>query len=210
MPLFDLLPSQTGENWKNANSRIAIACLDDPGLLPEVAEILRTSKDKKALGHCAEIMTMVSEEKPELVAPYADILIRLLGDKFNRARWESMHAISHIAHLVPDKITPLLEDFRMKIDHDKSIIVRDCAARAIADYAAAGKKYSLLAWPHLLFALRPQDNRFAHHAIPGLVHVANFIPSLKNEIIETIEEFADHKRGMIKKAARKALRELDM
>ncbi|RPI91854.1 MAG: hypothetical protein EHM39_14155, partial [Chloroflexi bacterium] len=71
MSILSQLSSQTGDRTEASNKEVAVICLQMPDFLAEIAASLG-SKDAALAGDCAEVMTQVAQERPELVAPFAD------------------------------------------------------------------------------------------------------------------------------------------
>ena len=208
MRITSQLSSQVGDRTEESNRKVVGMCLENPDLIDEIADGLK-SDDAGMLGDCAEVMTMVAEVDPDLVAPYARLLPPLLEHPKARVRWESMHALSLIAGIEPK----LIEKILLKIDHiihnDKSVIAKDCAVRAVSNYAGTGKKAAKKAYPILMRSIPVRDNRHAHHAIKGLIEIARLMPETREELERVGMEFMDVKRGVLRKAARELLRTID-
>lgn len=134
MTILSQLSSQTGDKTEASNRQVASQCLLQPELLQEFEKGL-TSDDTALVGDCAEVFTMVAEQKPELITSFAPSLIQLLDHKTTRARWESMHAISLIASSIPDQLSPVIPQLSSMIQNDKSTIVRDYAIDCLGNYA---------------------------------------------------------------------------
>ncbi len=107
MGVLQQLSSQAGDRSEYSNRKVALRCLDQPELLAEIAAGL-DSRDVKLVGDCAEVLTMVAETRPDLIAPYAKKLAVLLAHKTTRVRWEAMHALALVASQVPRVIASLL------------------------------------------------------------------------------------------------------
>ena len=165
--------------------------------------------DPGMLGDCAEVMTMVAQVEPDLVAPYAELLPPLLDHSKARVRWESMHALSQIAGIEPKLIEKILTKIDHIIHNDKSVIAKDCAVRAVSNYAGTGKKAAKKAYPILMKSIPVRDNRHAHHVIKGLIEIAHLMPETRDKLEKIGMEFMDVKRGVLRKAARKLLRVVD-
>ncbi len=208
MSIIDQLSSQVGDRSEAANLKVGAQCLKQPALLADIAAGLQSSDDK-LVGDCAQVMTMVASEKPELVAPYAEEFSKLLNHKKSLARWEGAFVLAHIAGIKPLVIEKNLAKLDELIRKDSSVIVRDYSVRAVSSYAGTGKKAAKIAYPVLITATEVFDSRHSHLAMPGLAEIARLIPSRRKEITGIGESFIDHKRGMIKKAAKKLLKMVD-
>src|SRR3569832_2768378 len=126
MTIINALSSRTGDRTQQSNRVVAQRCIDDPSLLIPIAEALK-GKDDALLGDCSEVLTLVAERKPELVVPYISLSVTLLSSRTTKVRWEAMHALSLVAHLVPETAESILKQLQAIIQTDKSTIVRDYA-----------------------------------------------------------------------------------
>ncbi len=201
MTLLSQLSSQVGDRTEYSNRKVVLACLDKPAQLAEIAHGLE-SKDAALLGDCAEVMTQVAELHPEWVAPHARALAALLTHKTTRVRWESMHALALVAMLAPKVIAPLLPQLGEMIRCDSSVIVRDHAVDAIANYAKTSPRAARAAYPYLKQALIAWDGKQAAHALNGLINVASVLPELSGELHTIGIRYLNHHRGVVRKAAK--------
>ena len=204
IPIISQLSTQTGDRTEASNRKVAGMCLENPDLVDEIADGLK-SCDAGILGDCAEVMTLVAQVEPDLVAPYAKLLPPLLNHKKARVRWEAMHALGLIAHIVPKEIGKILPRIDELIHSDSSVIVRDWAVQTVGNYAGTGKKAAGKAYPILIKSIPVREFRHAHHALKGLKEVARLIPESRVELEKIGMEFMESKRGVLKKAAKELL-----
>ncbi|MDZ7337361.1 MAG: hypothetical protein ONB30_02340 [candidate division KSB1 bacterium] len=208
MSILARLSSQVGDRSEYSNRKVVMQCLDDPELLAEIAEGLR-DKNAALVGDCAEVLTQVAEQHPDWVAPYAEALATLLSHKTTRVRWEAMHALALVAASAPKVVSFLLPTLIEKVRADSSVIVRDYATDAIANYAATGKSAAESAYPLLKEALAVWNGKHAGHALKGLVNVARQIPALRDELYAIGEEYSHSGKGAVRKAALELLRTIE-
>jgi hypothetical protein len=201
MSILDKLSSQVGDRTNAADHKVAEQVLDDPALLKDIAVGLEM-KDAALAADCAEVMTYLAERKPELVAPYAKLLVRLLDHKNTKVRWEAMHSLSLVTPLAPKVVAPLLPRLIEIVEKDSSTIVRDYAVSTLANYASTGKKAAQSAYPYLKQALRAADGRHAARALEGMVHVARLDAQLKPELQKVGSEYLNDRRGVTRRAAK--------
>jgi len=109
MSILHQLSSQVGDWSEESNRVVVLQCLDDPSLLQEIAVGLNND-DGKLVGDCAKVLTMVTEKQPERLVPFGTKLTKILSHSSTRARWEAMHALSSIATISPQTITPVLSE----------------------------------------------------------------------------------------------------
>lgn len=102
-------------------------------VLAQIFDILKTGTDVEK-GTVAEVMKFVSQDNPEMMAPYIDVLIEYIDYKAPRVKWGCPESLGYIAKKYPDKvekaIPKLLENLK-----DKSTVVRWCAAFALTEIA---------------------------------------------------------------------------
>jgi hypothetical protein len=201
------LSSQTGDHTSGSNQRAAKRCLADPILLEEIAAGMDSS-DGHLAADCAEVLTYTAIQNPEAVAPYAAQLAKQINHRNTMARWEAIHALALIAHLIPEQVAPLLPRFQRIIKLDKSVIVRDHTVDAVANYAAVNEDCAREAYPVLVEALTAWNGKQAHHALHGLQNVTSRLPDLREEIRSHAERCLEVGRPVTQKAAKALLKSL--
>ena len=95
------------------------------------------------------------------------------------------------------------------IKNDKSIIARDSAVIAVANYTRTSIQAAAVAYPYLKIAMMVHKGRHAHHAMRGLEFVGMFMPDKKEDIIKLTQNFISHSRGVVRKAAKALIRTLE-
>ncbi len=208
MSIVDQVSSRVGDRTETPNRAVAELCLADPSLLPQIAAGLGRG-DRMLAGDCAEVLTMVAEADPALVSPFAGALCTLLDHEYTRARWEAVHALALIATRVPETIHSNLPTLAGMIRTDRSTIVRDHTVDVIANYASIGPQQAAESYSILLEAVELWEGKHAHHALPGLAHVAGSHPEHREEIRRVAEGMLNHPKGVVRKAAGNLLRALE-
>jgi hypothetical protein len=208
MSILAQLSSQTGDRTEASNLKVVAQCLENPDLLIKIAEGLKDS-DQALVGDCAEILTKVAEVHPAWVVPFAEALSMLLPSKNTRVRWEATHALALVAYLTPATIAPLLPLLMDKLRTDPSVIVRDYATDAIANYASTDKTAAECAYPLLKETLTLWGGKQAGHALLGLTHVARLVPTAHSELLTIANEYLGFSRGVVAKAAKGLLKVLN-
>jgi hypothetical protein len=206
--ILSQLSSQSGDKTEQSNIEVAQMCLANPELLDHIAEGL-THKDAALVGDCAEVLTKVAETRPELVTPHVEKLARLLDSKKTRVRWEAMHAMALVSPLLPDIIAQYFDRLTDILRTDSSTIVRDYSVDAIGNYARSGADAARAAYPVLSETLKLWDGKHAARALNGLGHVAQSAPDLRDEIMVIAQEYATHGRGVVQKAAKALVKQLE-
>jgi hypothetical protein len=208
MSILQQLSSQTGNRCEQPNRDVARQCIENAKLLEEIEAGFK-SKDVKLIGDCAEVMTFVAETNPELISKYFNELHPLIKHKNGRIKWEAMHAISHIAHLVPDHIFSILVELDDILHKEQGVIVRDYATQTICNYAQTGKEAAGIAYPVMKEILHFWGERHASRVIDALSKIYSLLPGLKNELLVTVSEYENSSRGIIKKAVSKLKKTLN-
>ena len=204
MSVLDQLSSACGDPSEASNKAVAAEALEHPELLDEVAAGLALD-DRKLLGDCAEVFTEVAKVNPALVAPYTEQLISLLGHTDTRVRWEATHAVALVAALVPGQITPLLPDLAAKVEKDRSVIVRDCAVKALGEYGRSGPEAARQALPLLRDALQAWEGKHAKLVLEGMDKLLAVEPALELEVRTAAQSCLDHRRANVRRLARRML-----
>ncbi|MDD5369490.1 MAG: hypothetical protein PHQ40_10410 [Anaerolineaceae bacterium] len=207
MSILTQLSSSRGDRSETSNRNAALLCINTPEWIAEIAEGLGGPNPALA-GDCAEVMTQVAEDHPELVMPYAEKLIPLLADRTTRVRWEIAHALALISQADPAVIGRHLPALHEILLHDASIIVRDYLVDSVGNYAASGKHPAEQAFPTLVQMLVAWDGKQAGHALQGLLKVARQTPDKMVEIRESARPFLNDRRGVVRKAAKVLLKAL--
>jgi hypothetical protein len=204
MTILNQLSSQVGDRTEYSNRKVVLKCLEEPTLLDEIVRGLKGT-DAALLGDCTEVLTMVAEGHPEWVAPHVKQIADLLAHKTTRVRWEAIHALALVAALKPKVIEALLPQLGEMIRCDASVIVRDYAVQAIGNYAATSPRAAQAAFPYLKQALVAWEGKQAGHALNGLAKVAAAAPKLRHQLRPIGVEYAFHRRGVVRKAAKALL-----
>ncbi len=205
MSILSQLSSQTGDRSEASNDKIVKLCLEDSRRLTEIAGGL-SQKNAALVGDCAEVMTQVALTHPEYIAPYFQGLAALMNHKTTRVRWEAVHALALLAALTPAETAGLLPRLAEVIRNDSSIIVRDYAVDAAANYAGSGPAEAEEAYPVLIEALTAWNSRHAGHALAGLTKAAGWLSLRRDDLLEIAEKYSQSEKGVVRKAAKDLLK----
>ena len=179
--------------------------LKRPALLAEIVSGL-ASADAKLAGDCAEVMTLVAAERPDLVSPHAHALIAQLDHRDTRVRWEAMHALAKIAASVPNRVSLAVPKLAEKIALDKSVIVRDYAIEALGEYGHTGATAARRAWPYLHEALTLWEGRHAGKVLEAMQKLIRVDATLRADVQDIAQGFVDHPSAKVRTAAKRLLR----
>jgi hypothetical protein len=205
MSVLEQLSSACGDPSEASNKAVAAEALDHPEILDEISSGMGDA-NPRLLGDCVEVFTEVARVNPALVAPYVELLIPLLGHKATRVRWESTHAVALVAALVPDQVEPLLPDLMAKIEGDRSVIVRDCAVKALGEYGRSSPEAARQAFPLLRRAIEMWEKKHAKLALEGMGKLMAVEPALEPEVRAIAQICLDHKRANVRRLAKRMAR----
>lgn len=201
MSLLLNLSPQIGDRSETPNQLVASLCMEHPKRLAEIATGL-SGINPALVGDCAEVMTLVSEQQPEHIAPFAPALAKLLEHKTTRVRWEAVHALVNVSQSSPEIVENVLSALAELIRSDPSAIVRDYAVDAVANFAASGQSQAEKAFPLLKEALEAWKGRHAGHALSGLVNVAMLVPELRPALGQIANGYLSVEKAVVRKAAK--------
>jgi hypothetical protein len=205
MDIISQLSSQCGDRTDEANRKVAALCLENPRVLVLIMEEL-SSENPAIIGDCAEVFTKVAEFNPTIVVPFAGALVLLLNHKVTRVRWEAMHAIALTAHLNADAILQLLNIFTTLLHKETSTIVRDyvidCLGKAASTNEAAAKQVL----PILIEAITLWGDKHLARILNAMSLIAAVTPSLGVELVMYGQDYSNHEKGSIQKAAKKLVK----
>lgn len=88
-------------------------------------------------GTCADVMKHVSEQKPGILAPYIETLIRYINYQAPRVKWGVPEAIGNLSQKYPDKVEKAIPYLLKNTTDDKvnTTVIKWCAAYALAEIA---------------------------------------------------------------------------
>jgi hypothetical protein len=198
--ILEQLSSRVHDRTARSNLKAAARCLKDPALLEEIARGLK-EQDAALVGDCAEVLTEVAREKPDLVTRYATNIAPLVNHATTRVRWEAVHALALIATRDPRVIASLLPRLDEIIRLDGSVIARDYAVDAVGNYAGTNIQAARAAYPLLMDALTVYNGKQAGRALAGLAKAVAADPGLRSELEPVWERFSDSTSGVVRKAA---------
>jgi hypothetical protein len=110
----------------------------DKKLLDSLFDLLRNGTDVEK-GTAAEVMKFVSKDKPEMIAPYVDVLIEHIDYTAPRVKWGCPESLGNLAKKYPEEVAGAIPKLFKNLK-DKSTIVRWCAAFALTEIAKYNQK----------------------------------------------------------------------
>jgi len=104
----------------------------------EFIEFFKSASDVDK-GTCADVIKHVSEQKPEILAPFIDILVDYINYKAPRVKWGIPESIGNMAKKYPDKVEKAIPKLLLNTN-DESTVVRWCAGYALCEIAKYNTK----------------------------------------------------------------------
>lgn len=205
MSLVDQLASSLNIKNETPNIDAAAVILKSPQRIVEIIEAIPQA-EPALLGDCVEVLTMISEQQPQLVVPYADQIIPLLSHKKTRVRWEAMHCLAYLASFIPQRMSGLLPQLEEHIREDDSTIVRDYVVTALGNYGSTSQEAAQQVFPLLKMAVNVRDGKHAKLALEGFVKLVGLLPHEKDYFLRTAQAHLEGNRGSVKKAAKQLLK----
>jgi hypothetical protein len=111
--------------------------------------------------------------------------------------------VALVAALVPAQVETLLPDLVGKIERDRSVIVRDCAVKAISEYGRSGPQAARQAFPLLSQALEAWEGKHTKLVLEGMDGLRGVDPALEPQVRASAQTCLDHKRANVRKLARR-------
>jgi hypothetical protein len=90
-------------------------------------------------GTCTDVMKHISEQKPEILAPFIDVLIEHISYKTPRVKWGVPESIGNMARKFPTEVEKAIPKLLLNTK-DESTVVRWCAAFALSEIAKYNTK----------------------------------------------------------------------
>ena len=104
----------------------------------EFIEFFKSASDVDK-GTCADVMKHVSKQKPEILAPYIDVLVEYINYKTPRVKWGVPESLGNMAKKYPDKVEKTIPKLLLNTK-DESTVVRWCAGYALSEIAKYNTK----------------------------------------------------------------------
>lgn len=88
-------------------------------------------------GACADVMKHVSAERPDILIPYIDVLIKYINYKAPRVKWGIPESIGNMAKDYPDETAKAIPNLLENTTNNKinTTVIKWCSAFALAEIA---------------------------------------------------------------------------
>lgn len=140
--------------------------------------------DRNIQADCIKVLYEIGYLDPELIAPYTDDFLELLGSRNNRMVWGGMIALATVAAIEAKRIYAQRALVVKTIDVGSTITV-DAGVKVLAAVAAQSAAYRKTLFPLLLEHLRTRRAKdIPQHAESAVIAVNS---TNKREFIETLE-----------------------
>ena len=99
-----------------------------------------SSGSRRVENGCAELASLLSEERPELLFPHVDLFVDNLGSKKKVLRWEAVCTLGNLARIDDDeRLAPQIPTM-IGFLRNESIVLQGHSVRALAKIATAHPK----------------------------------------------------------------------
>ncbi len=149
-----------------------------------------SSEERRVQSGCAEVASLLSEDKPELLYPSIELFVDNLDANAPVLRWEAVCALGNLASFDADRRLPALVDKMAAFLQDKSIVLQGHTVRALSKVARAHPKTA----PRIMDELLSSVERFPGNRVGFLVEAMAFfvenpdlLPRAKNFVEYYIE-----------------------
>ncbi len=124
---------QSDKKPKEKVSFLADEAKRDKKLLDELVEYFEVGSvaDK---GNCIEVMEYVSQNKPELIIPYLDFIIKNLDNNAPKVKWETARVIGNLASKYSNEVAKSTKKLFLNTK-DQGTVVRWSVAFALTEIA---------------------------------------------------------------------------
>lgn len=203
---IEKLACKSGRNDENPNIELAeeLCAKKDVKGIKEIADGLH-NEDEAVANDCIKVLYEIGQRKPELIAEYVPVFIRLLKNKNNRMVWGAMTALAYTAHLKADIVYS--EIGVIKEAYEKgSVITIDNSISVFSSLCKADKKYEKELFPLLINHLKTcRPKEVCQHAERMLVCItpvnrSKFLDALKERESDMTEVQIKRLRKIIKTA----------
>ncbi|MFW9798917.1 MAG: hypothetical protein ACFFD9_00625 [Candidatus Thorarchaeota archaeon] len=131
-----------------------------------------SSEERRVQSGCAEVASLLSEDKPELLYPSIELFVDNLDAKAPVLRWEAVCALGNLASVDTDGRLPALVDKMTSFLQDKSIVLQGHTVRALSKVVRAYPKTA----PRIIDELLSSVELFPGNRVGFLVEaMASFV-----------------------------------
>ena len=165
------------------------------------------SEKRKVQSGCAELASLLSEYRPEILYPYIELFVSNLEAKAPVLRWEAVCTHGNLASIDKNKLTPAYIDQIASFLSDKSIVLQGHAVRALSKIAKAFPDEA----PRILDKLLNSTEHFPGNRVGFIIEAMEHVLSneeLKPKIRRFVEPYTESTIKVVARKAKKILKKL--
>ena len=159
------------------------------------------NKNKDIQSDCIKVLYEIGAIKPELITPYVDTFVKLLGSRNNRLVWGAMTALGEVATVNTSAIAKHVETIIQATDKG-SAITQDWGIRVLATLSAKDDTFAKQIFP---FLIRFLENCPAKD-VPR--HAESILPALNTSNRDAILAVLEARQSDFKPAQAKRIAKL--
>lgn len=165
------------------------------------------SKERRVQGGAAELASLLSEARPDLLYPHVDLFLRNLTANAPILRWEAVCTLGNLASIdVKERIPPRIDSILACLSHE-SIVLQGHAVRTLGKLTRANPKLG----PKVLGALLGAQEYFPGNRIGFVVETMPVFasdPVLREKARKFVEKWTTSEVSVVASKARKAMKAL--
>jgi hypothetical protein len=165
------------------------------------------SGERRVQSGCAELASLLSEDKPDLLYPHVEVFVANLEAQAPVLRWEAVCALGNLASVDKQKKTPALIERIAVFLSDKSIVLQGHSVHALTKIAKVFPETS----SDILEALLDHTDYFPGNRIGFIVEAMEpFVgnPEFAAKVKRFVEPFLESESKSVVKKARKVMKSL--
>lgn len=126
---------------KEKQTKLVEAVIQKKISAKEFIEFFESAQDTDK-GTCADVMKRVSEQKPEIIEPFIETLIKYINYKLPRVKWGVPEVIGNLAKKYPEKVVKAIPYLLENTTDDKinTTVIKWCAAYGLTEIAKNNPK----------------------------------------------------------------------
>ncbi len=165
------------------------------------------SEKRKVQSGCAELSSLLSEYKPEILYPFIELFVSNLEAKAPVLRWEAVCTLGNLASVDKNKLTPAYVNQIASFLNDKSIVLQGHAVQALSKIAEAFPAEA----PRILDKLLNSTEHFPGNRVGFIIEaMERFLPygELKPKIRKFVESYSESTIKVVARKAKKILKKI--
>ncbi|MCL2136678.1 MAG: HEAT repeat domain-containing protein [Coriobacteriia bacterium] len=182
---------------------VADQAIADKAILKRLVDNL-AGAERRIRQFSAGALAVVSEKRPDLLAPYVPQIADALHRPEAQTRWESLEALSRIVALNPDAADDAVSGAEASLYDEENGAARLGAVRFLAAYGGLDAKRSVRVWPYIDEAIQVYhgDPEFQDMLI-AVIGFASGHPAkqVREALIDRMRFDADNSKGPLQRRA---------